>query len=95
MTDTKDAVTDVTRDAAADRIVDIAVAAARTRMTHIELDEFRTEMQDAVDALIDQDRAYYKALFSGDATEQCQSAANAPIRDESVGPVWIPGKGWA
>lgn len=52
-------VTDRTLDAKADAIVDLAMSAVRLHLRRDELDATRTAIQDAVDALIDECRAYY------------------------------------
>jgi hypothetical protein len=53
--------TEFSVDAAADKIVDLAMsAAAFPPLSHDERDRLRYEIQDAVDALIDECRAYYR-----------------------------------
>jgi hypothetical protein len=51
--------TEFTLYAAADKVVDLAMAQAP--MGRENRDKFRTEIQDAVDALIDQCRSFYGA----------------------------------
>lgn len=60
-TSTPNQVTEFTVDAAADAVVDKAMAAADVRLSRDERDELRHAIQDAVDALIDQCRAFYRA----------------------------------
>lgn len=72
-------VTEFTIDAAADKIVDLAMtAAAYPPMTREQRDQLRCNVQDAVDALIDQCRAYYREEPS-DHCPACQVAGSQPV----------------
>lgn len=52
--------TEFTLDAAADAIVDKAMSAADVRLTRDQREQLRDQIQDAVDALIDECRDFYR-----------------------------------